>query len=206
MSFWNNLFSGSDEATPANAPIKEGTNHWTSKVAGISLQTRIFQNSVGVSSIEITNKKSQETIEFPRRSLDAVFKAILEIQHTLKKSGNQEEEGASDSIQKDVLFNGNTVVAIEVHPGVERRTVIRSDRTSTTGNKILNIPVEALGSLVGHFEKIYKKDHLILNSIVDYHHLFQFTFEGESESIKSDLALRKNALWEIVPYLSLIHI
>ncbi len=198
MDFFKKLFQAPADKTKKSS-VNDGENKWSSHVHGVSITTRVFQNDIGMQSIEITNGKSKESIEFPRHCLDATLKALAQVKDKARKAAKAETPEA-DTIQQEVFFNGKRALTIEVHPGIEQRAVIRAEHPSRTGNKILNIPVKSLTVLEEHFGKVYKSNHLILNSIVDYHHLFQFTFEGESESIKSDLAVRKNALWEIVPY------
>jgi hypothetical protein len=155
---------------------------------------RTSRDAEGEDTFVIENSANKERLRVPRYCFEnfrAQLKSLLFSLH--------EQKSSEIDLEIVVSFQNEPFFRIQARQVDEVLINIRELRHND--GRQLNLSAAALGTLleVLHDDRL-KMTSEALNLIVAYHKLFQFTFAEGSDSINSDLALRKDVLCVIDQY------
>jgi hypothetical protein len=156
---------------------------------------RRMRDFEGMDAYSIENSANRERIEVSRLHFD-------HFRHQLRLACDSEEE-RSDKGELDftIEFKGEILFKIRTIANDPPTIEIREGKAISGTSRKLVMETAALPTLVETlFDDGLKHTNEALNLITAYHKLFQFTFTEGSDSINSDLALRKDVLCVIDNY------
>ncbi len=154
----------------------------------------------GIDVYVLENKGKNERIIIPRELFDR-FRAT--VSHFLRDysqaSGNEQE------LEKFAYFREKEVYKIRTMIGDGSKIIIHDAIKLRGSSGFLTVPVDALDGLC----KLFYQDSLkhtseVFERLVRYHKLFQFSFTTGSESISSQLSLRRDVLSQIDEYVPMM--
>jgi hypothetical protein len=151
------------------------------------------KSSHGFEFYLLENLSNNQSITIGRSQFDRFRQAVksLHEQHQAK--------GQIDEIK--LKFRNKVYFILKVNPSNPEEVVIGETEPRHDGTGYLVVhhsALKGLEALLFHDRLQHPND--ILDRIIAYHKLFQFTFVQGSESITSDLILRKDILSEVVNY------
>ena len=171
--------------------------------------------SVGFEFYRLINEANGESLHIERYLFDRFRSGVVEVQRLLKVGSPEKAPTTKkpNSIDIKVEFKGQTFFKIAVG-GVDPDRLIIAPISGAVGQIVqgeleyegnFGVATEALSTL----EELLFCDDLdhpndVLGRIISYHRLFQASFVPGSESITSDLSLRKNFLSSYEPFVPVL--
>lgn len=154
------------------------------------------KNSYGFQIYILENTKKREKIIIPRYIFDRFRSAIKKL---LSEEIDLENEA---SIDIRVYFKDNDLYTIKSQLDSPDKLLIRELKPEPGSTGFISLTYESIITL----EKLLYDPRLehpndVLDRIIVYHKLFNFTFTHQSESITSSLVLRKDVLSQITKYI-----
>jgi len=154
----------------------------------------------GIDVYVLENKGKNERIIIPRELFDR-FRATV----TSFARDYQQFTGARDELEKFAYFREKEVYKIRTMIGDVAKVIIHDAIKLKGSSGFLTVPITALDGLCELFyQDVLKHTSEVFERLVRYHKLFQFSFTAGSESITSQLTLRRDVLSQIDEYVPLM--
>ncbi|MCX6128898.1 MAG: hypothetical protein NTX25_07520, partial [Proteobacteria bacterium] len=150
----------------------------------------------GIEVYLIENKSKNERLIIPRELFDRFRSGVLEFSQVIErnKSSNQE-------LEKTIYFKDQEIYRLRTSVGDATKIIIQDGIRLKGSTGHLTVPSLALAELSKFFyQPQLKHTNDIFERLVKYHKLFQFSFTAGSESINSQLILRRDLLSQIEDY------
>ena len=149
-----------------------------------------FVNGLGFQVYKIENIGMNETVYVERRIFDTFRRALYKLMYSPKVP-----------METTISFKNKDYIQIEVDITKTHAILIKELDPGPKSTKQISLKWEAQKTLV---DLLYHKNlghpNDALDLITNYHRMFQFTFQEGSESITSDLSIRKDILSQVDRY------
>lgn len=144
----------------------------------------------GFETFLIENSSRNERLAIPRELFDRFRATLLEL--SLQGPGNDK------GVERKIYFEELDYYSLRPALGEGQRYIVQELIKQPGSTGLLTIPLDALAPLakalyqpaLGHTSEVFER-------ILSYHKLFHFSFTEGSESITSDLAMRRDVLSQI---------
>lgn len=147
----------------------------------------------------LDNKSKNERIIIPRELFDRFRAAFVFFQQDFENSQTPQD------VEKSIYFRDKEVFKLRPTIGDLKKITIQDFIKMQGSSGFLTIPIEAFTSLARIFyQPSLKHTSEVFERLVRYHKLFQFSFTAGSESITSQLALRRDVLSQIDEYVPMM--
>ncbi|HYX34417.1 MAG TPA: hypothetical protein VE954_15035 [Oligoflexus sp.] len=147
----------------------------------------------------LENKSKNERLIIPRELYDRFRAAFLFFQQEFESSQ------APQDVEKSIYFRDKEVYKFRPTIGDTRKIIIQDGIKMQGSSGFITIPMEAFAGLAKIFyQPSLKHTSEVFERLVRYHKLFQFSFTSGSESITSQLSLRRDVLSQIDEYVPMM--
>jgi hypothetical protein len=147
----------------------------------------------------LENKSKNERIIISRELFDRFRAAFVFFQQEFETSATQQD------VEKSVYFRDKEVFKFRPTIGDLKKITIQDFMKMQGSSGFITIPIEAFAQLARLFyQPSLKHTSEVFERLVRYHKLFQFSFTAGSESITSQLSLRRDVLSQIDEYVPMM--
>lgn len=138
----------------------------------------------------IENQTRNERLSVPRELFDRFRATLLEL--SLQPPASQK------LLERKIYFEELDYYSIRPALGEGQRYLIQELIKQAGSTGLLTVPLDAMGPLAkALYQPVLKHTSEVFDRILSYHKLFHFSFTEGSESITSDLAMRRDVLSQI---------
>lgn len=154
----------------------------------------------GIDVYILENKAKNERLIIPRELFDRFRSAVMFFAQDYKQASGQEQE-----VERLVFFRDKEAYKIRTSIGDTQKVIIQDGIKLQGSTGFLTVPADGLQGLSQLFyEPELEHTSEIFERLVRYHKLFQFSFTAGSESITSQLSLRRDVLSQIDEYVPMM--
>jgi hypothetical protein len=147
----------------------------------------------------LDNKSKNERIIIPRELFDRFRAAFVFFQQEFENSQTPQD------VEKSIYFRDKEVFKLRPTIGDMKKITIQDFIKMQGSSGFITIPIEGFVHLARIFyQPSLKHTSEVFERLVRYHKLFQFSFTSGSESITSQLALRRDVLSQIDEYVPMM--
>lgn len=154
----------------------------------------------GIDVYVLENKVKNERMIIPRELFDRFRCAFVLFSQDYKQA-----PGAEQEVERVVYFRDKEAYKIRPTIGDNLKIIIQDFVKLQGSTGFLTVPIEAFAGLAQLFyDNQLEHTSEVFERLVRYHKLFQFSFTAGSESITSQLSLRRDVLSQIDEYIPLM--
>jgi hypothetical protein len=147
----------------------------------------------------LDNKSKNERIIIPRELFDRFRAAFVFFQQEFEQSQTPQD------VEKSIYFRDKEVFKLRPTIGDLKKITIQDFIKMQGSSGYITVPIEGFVHLARIFyQPSLKHTSEVFERLVRYHKLFQFSFTSGSESITSQLALRRDVLSQIDEYVPMM--
>lgn len=147
----------------------------------------------------LDNKSKNERIIIPRELFDRFRAAFVFFQREFEHSQTPQD------VEKSIYFRDKEVFKLRPTIGDLKKIIIQDFVRMQGSSGFITVPIEGFVHLARIFyQPSLKHTSEVFERLVRYHKLFQFSFTSGSESITSQLSLRRDVLSQIDEYVPMM--